>query len=127
MLHLNIRSIPHNEQRYETVGDWVGNITRNANISISEMGDVYKEFLVALHEQIEFILCLKHGIKEEDVTQFDLEYELNRSSNDLTSEPGDDPKAPYNKEHIFATMIERMVCNELGIVWEDYEKTIYSL
>lgn len=91
------------------------------------MEDCYKEFLVALHEQIEYFLCRMRGIKEEDITNFDLEYEARREAGDLTSEPGDDPLAPYNKEHVFATSIEKIVCKELGINWEEYEKTVYSL
>ena len=37
---------------------------------------------------------------------------------------GDHPKAPYRKQHKFATMIERIVAWHIGVDWEKYEKAI---
>lgn len=127
MLHIRIDTIPHEEQRYPTVGDYVGDPHQRLYVSVSHMEDCYKEFLVALHEQIEYFLCRMRGIKEEDITNFDLEYEARREADDKTSEPGDSELAPYRREHIFATQIEKLVCRELGLNWEEYEKTVNSL
>jgi hypothetical protein len=40
----------------------------------------------------------------------------------LGEEPGDSSEAPYHKEHVFATKIERMIADELGVDWDVYEK-----
>jgi hypothetical protein len=36
------------------------------------------------------------------------------------SEPGDDPRAPYYREHQFASGMERLMAAELGIDWQQY-------
>jgi hypothetical protein len=45
----------------------------------------------------------------------------------VVAEPGNDPRAPYRDEHDFATMIEMMVAQKLGVKWSAYEKTLMSL
>lgn len=127
MLSITIKTIPHYAQRYNTVGDWTWSGDGQLYISVSDMKDEYKELLVAIHELVEVYLCRKRGITEDEVTQFDLTYEKDRKPEDLISEPGDSRDAPYRNEHRFATYIERAFCKELGIKWEDYEKTVYSL
>jgi hypothetical protein len=125
-LKIDIQTIPHRFQRYDTIGDWTGN-ERHRMIFISEMGNNDYEFLIAFHELVEQALCLKRGITDEEVTTFDKEY-----TKDL--EPGASPDAPYYKEHQFATKIEKMMCKELGISWGKYntnldeflEKTTYD-
>ena len=91
------------------------------------MGNIVYEFLVAYHEQIEAMLCLKAGVKERDVTEFDKQYERNRDPDDFTSEPGDDPNAPYYVMHQIATRMERALAIELGVDWSAYEEAVYSL
>jgi hypothetical protein len=84
------------------------------------------EFLVGIHEQVEAYLTWKRGIPEASITAFDVEYEGSRKEGN-TSEPGDDPTAPYFREHQFATVIERAIAQELGVDWEKYEEVIDSL
>ena len=128
MLNIHIKTIPHKDQQYETIGDWRWDPIHNRlNIHVSDLNDTYKEYLVAIHELIECYLCFIRGISQQSVDEFDKQYEKMRSPDDTTSEPGDDIRAPYRKEHFFATNIERMICHEMGIDWNDYEKTIYSL
>jgi len=122
-----ISQVPHKKQRYETVGDWIPG--RPAQIRVSKMKDQRYVFLVALHEMIEYELCKMHGIKDRDVVAFDVNFEAERRMNlhPLDAEPGNHPKAPYRNEHEFATMIEMMVAQKLGVSWSDYEKTVLSL
>jgi hypothetical protein len=131
MLDIRIVTIRHKDQRYPTVGDWTFNRVsqgrKQLTIYVSDMQDMYKESLVAIHELVEVLLCSFRGITEEQVDNFDLEYEAKRTKDDLTSEPGDSILAPYHKEHFFATNIERLICAEMGIDWMEYEKTVYSL
>ena len=122
-----ISQVPHKKQRYETVGDWIPG--RPAQIRVSKMKDQRYVFLVALHEIIEYELCKMHGITDREVVAFDVNFEAERRMNlhPLDAEPGNHPKAPYRNEHEFATMIEMMVAQKLGVSWSDYEKTILSL
>jgi hypothetical protein len=122
-----ISQVPHRKQRYETVGDWIPGTP--AQIRVSKMKDQRYVFLVALHEMIEYELCRKNGITDREVVDFDVNFEAERKLNlhPIDAEPGDHPKAPYRNEHEFATMIEMMVAQKLGVSWSDYEKTILSL
>jgi hypothetical protein len=121
-----ISQVPHQKQRYETVGDWIPG--KPAQIRVSKMKDQRYAFLVALHEIIEYELCRMHGITDREVVAFDVNFEAERRMNfhPIDAEPGDNPRAPYRNEHEFATMIEMMVAQKLGVSWSDYEKTILS-
>jgi hypothetical protein len=118
-MRVRVVVIPHGDQRYPTLGDWVfgdGELV----VTVSDTGDEEMNFLIALHEQVEAMLCLKRGIAEEVVSGFDM---ANPSLND----PGLDPRAPYHREHLFAEHIERRVAGELGVNWKDYEKRCEAL
>jgi hypothetical protein len=123
----SISQVPHRKQRYETVGDWIPG--KPAQIRVSKMKDQRYMFLVALHEMIEYELCKMHGITDDEVVAFDVNFEAERRMNlhPVDAEPGDHPKAPYRSEHEFATMVEMMVAKKLGVSWSNYEKTILSL
>ena len=123
----SIAQVPHGKQRYETVGDWIPG--KPAQIRVSKMRDQRYVFLVALHEMIEYELCKMHGITDREVVAFDTNFEAERLMNlhPMDAEPGDHPKAPYKEEHVFATAIERMVAQKMGVSWSDYEKTVLSL
>jgi hypothetical protein len=121
-----IETIPHSEQRYPTVGDWTFINEDNISIRISNMNNWKYEFLVAFHELIEVMLCKDRNIDQKVVDNFDIEYEANRMENDF-SEPGDSPSAPYNKEHAFATKMERKMAKELNVDWREYDAKVSSL
>src|SRR5271168_4307441 len=104
---ITIVTIPHDQQRYETCGDWQWDKKGNLLITVSDMKNWRKNFLVAYHELIEVMLCRARSISQQEVDGFDLQYEAVRPPDDITSEPGDSPLAPYNKEHVFATKQER--------------------
>lgn len=125
MLDINIKTIPDGSQRYNTVGDyWKEN--GQENFRISDMHNWKYEILVGLHELVEESLCRTRGISEEAITAFDEQYEKRRKYGVL-DEPGNDPSAPYHKEHLFATKIEKLVANELGVNWEEYNDAIVHL
>jgi hypothetical protein len=111
---IDLHTIPHDKQRYKTLGDWYYGGGGLLLIRASQVGDQDYEFLLLLHELVEAWLCRKRGISEKDVDSFDLAYAGE-------GEPGDDPKAPYYKEHLFATQIEKMMAAELGVDWNEYE------
>lgn len=122
MLSIVIQTIPHECQRYDTVGDWYQR-DDTLYINISNMNNWRKEAGIAIHELSEFLLCKDKGITEADVDQFDLAFEANRAIGDY-SEPGDNSLAPYKQQHFTATTIERILVQALGVDWDDYEKTI---
>ena len=119
-----ISTIPHKKQRYPTAGDYFKK-KGELHITVSKMIPKH-EFLVAIHEMIEWFLIEHRGITIDEIDRFDIEYENNRLKGDL-SEPGDDPHAPYFKEHQFATHIEKQIARELGVNWEKYDREANSL
>lgn len=128
-LHIEVKMISHSEQRYPTVGDYLidedsGRIT----ILVSDMGDVRKSFLIALHELVESFICLTRGIPEPTIYDFDVAFQDgNHPDSDKYDEPGDSPDAPYHHEHQFASSIERLVAHELGISFPLYDKEIAKM
>jgi len=83
------------------------------------------EFLIAAHEMIEAYLAIHSGVSPEAVDRFDKAYEAKGKPSDK-SEPGDDPNAPYHKQHLFAERIERMLADELGVSWDAYSREVAS-
>lgn len=121
-----IETIPHDSQRYSTAGDYQYLPDGTVYITVSDIGDEKMETLVAIHELIEERLTKWRGIKEQDITDFDIEFEKNREPGNL-DEPGFDKDAPYRAEHLAATGIEMMMCALSGMEWHDYEQKINSL
>lgn len=121
-----IEVVPHTRQRYPTVGDWLEEHRGDWRVRVSDMGDWRYAFLVAIHELVEMALCQQRGIRELDVTNFDLRFESQRPAGN-TDEPGDAKDAPYRQEHRFAENIERQLAHELGVNWREYEKIVETL
>ena len=119
-IDVHLRTIPHTSQRYDTCGDWGTFDNHITYIHVSDMGNMDYEWLVMIHEIVEAVLCQKRGITDEEVTLFDEAYKGD-------GEPGDDPKAPYRREHQFASRIEKMMAKELGVDWETYDEAVSSL
>lgn len=115
-MNITIKTIPHRNQRLEDVGDWQikGN---DIAIKISETKNFKYNSLLAIHELVEVILCKDRNISTKEVDMWDIENELR----------GDDPKAPYHKEHKFATKIEKLLAQELGVNWKTYDDKVMSL
>lgn len=114
-----LERINESAQRYPTLGDWWFDADGTLQIRASADTDE-QAFLYALHELVEAWLCQKRGITQEAVDAFDMQYERDRAAHfpDDESEPGDDPNAPYRREHRFAMLIEHLVARELGL--DDY-------
>lgn len=119
-IHVEMQPIPMNLQRYKDIGDWViddGKEQVTFNCFVGDMENTDYNFLVLIHELIEAYLCYRRGITDEEVTRWDKEH--------LDSdEAGALKGAPYHKEHTFATKVEAMLSDELGVVWPKYEDII---
>ena len=126
-MKVTIEVISNEQQRYPTVGDWQWDSDReHLTISVSSMGNWRYEMLVAFHELAECLICRHRGIDQSLVDAFDKLYERERTDGDV-SEPGDDPMAPYYKEHQFATCVERLLALQLDVDWKQYNNTVESL
>ena len=121
-----IEVIPHDWQRYETVGDYYFDDNGVLHVKVSEMEDNRHELLVAVHELVEVLQTEHNGVREEDIAVFDKEFESRRAEGNV-DEPGDDPKAPYRIEHCIATSVERLLCALFGVDWKTYEEECNSL
>jgi hypothetical protein len=121
----------------EALADWERRASQEALIiRVSDMPDWRYEALVAVHELVEAILCRNDGVSEPDaIKPFDIEFETARETQaddgrsvfefrgrvvGIDEEPGDDPDAPYQKQHNFATAVERMLCAALNVKWDAY-------
>ena len=120
MQNITIKTIPHKDQRYDTVGDWQWD-GDNLLITISDMGDWRANVAVAIHELVEVALCKQAGISQESVDAFDT------GPGSDTNDPGDLPDAPYRDQHCFATAVERMLIAAFGMSWKDYDDKVNSL
>ena len=125
MLNIEIKTIADKKQRYNTVGDyWDKN--GKSFFRVSDMNNWKYEILIALHEIVEAYLCKSRSISENSISKFDEQYEKNRKYG-ILDEPGNNPNAPYYKEHQFATKIEKLFAKELNIDWKEYNALITKL
>ena len=69
------------------------------------------------------MVCLAHGITTEKMIAFDKQFDKFRTE-EKPLEPGNDPAAPYHKEHIVATSFEKIIAKELEIDWNEYNQYI---
>jgi hypothetical protein len=125
---ITIDVINHKDHRYETVGDYF-DVNGETVIRVSNMHNWKYELLVAIHELIECKLTQARHISEKKITKFDLKFEKERKEgkHPQDAEPGFDKKAPYKREHTFATKIEKLVAKELGVNWNEYDKKVMDL
>lgn len=116
-MKISIETIAHKDQRYDTIGDWFYRKDETLCIKISEMNED-SELLVAIHELVEAYLCKKAGVTQEQVDEWDMPFK------DFTGnyEPGDDPKAPYHRQHTLAMATERFLCALFDLKWDEHER-----
>jgi len=74
-----------------------------------------KEYLLAVHELLEALLCRFQGIAQKQVDDFDMSTSQTQIHNDGYSEHGFHPKAPYKNQHSFAFIIEQLLAKELKL------------
>lgn len=119
MKPIGIISISHKEQRYNTVGDYFEN-EMGLQFRISNLKNEFYEYLILIHELTEYILIKKKGIPIKLVDEFDMNFKGK-------GQAGDDPTAPYHDAHIFATLIERLLCSQLEFDWKKYDDYILGI
>ena len=125
---IHFKSIPHNEHRYSTVGDYYEQ-NGQWEFRVSQMSSD-EEFLVFIHELVEWYLTQKKGVTEPEIDSFDRSFEeLREKYPEIIGdqEPGHMVSAPYHNEHVFAEQIEMLVASKLGVDWNEYSKTVEDL
>ena len=153
---IDFRIIAHRGQRYDTCGDYFRKGGR-VHFRVSRMKDRRYCLLVFIHELIEYLLCRAARVRMREIDRFDQEYEKARhayhvtlASHDLNGcvytgvvihehigiapcgcplldEPGDDPHAPYHKQHQVATTCEKLIAEALEMDWEAYGRAVEKL
>lgn len=126
MLNVSVKTIPHRKQKYNTVGDYLINGEGDLVIRISDLKNWKMEALITIHEIIEILLVKDRKIKIKDIDNFDIKFEKNKKKGDY-SEPGNNKRAPYYKEHQFSTKIEKMLAKELNVDWREYNNKLDKL
>jgi len=116
-MRLDALTIPHDAQRYNTVGDYYYPYKGHVRFRISELGNEDYEFLVLLHEIVEEYLCRKAGISEAEITSWDLAHAY-------SPDPGSEAGCPYGMQHTAASSIESAMASLLAVNWADYEAEI---
>ena len=120
-MNVQMSVIPHQQQRYDTAGDWLLDVnTDTLVINVSFLGDWKMEACLGIHEYIEAIRCMADRVDQNLVDQWDLNFKGK-------GEPGDDPNAPYHKQHVQASIVERTLARQLGVDWSKYEQKLEEL
>lgn len=121
-MNISIQVVDPSVMRPEVDGvDWFWESNGDLRVQVAPMSDWRREFLLAIHETVEAVMCKHNGVSQESVDKFDQEYDKTHSTD---CNAGDDPAAPYVREHCFATAIERILCAELEVNWESYDKEL---
>lgn len=131
-MKITIETIPHDSQRYETPGDWVIHIDPkpihpseqiSIEIRVSETRNTAINSLLILHELTEALLCYDASVTTKEVDNFD----MNWKPHDDITEPGEDERAPYHKQHMTAELVERVVAAHMEIDWHEYGRVLARL
>jgi hypothetical protein len=120
MKQIIIDILPLQDIRFNDVGDYQDEVDGVRHIQVADMSDIADEMtaadyelMVAVHEMIESHMLFKRGVKTAVVDAWD-----------ATDAGADDPKCPYHREHVKATMVEECLCSLLGIDWLEYDTFI---
>ena len=105
-----IEAVPASAMRYDTCGDWQFDAAGNLVITVVGVDPLAHDeaFLVALHELFEVKACMKAGISQAEVDDFDMAFQGE-------GEPGDAWNAPYRVQHRQAMLLEHMAAHFLGL------------
>jgi len=118
-MNIHVEVIPNEQQRTGVDGsDWFWDEKGDLQVRISPMSDWRYEALLQIHETVEAIMCKHNGVTQQSVDEFDVEFDKTHA---LDLNAGDDPAAPYKREHCLATAIERILCAELDVDWKTYD------
>lgn len=127
-MQINIKTIPGEEQRYPTAGDyWIEDGV--IQVRVTHTRDVYDQAII-IHELFELFSVMNKNIDIKKIDDFDIAFEKLRDENPEVigdSEPGDMVSAPYYEDHQEATKVEKAFIAHNGVDWDEYDEDIKSL
>lgn len=124
-MNVSIRVINESAHRpFISGADWFFDDRGDLQVRVSKLSDWRREMCLAFHEAVEAVLCKFHGVSQKAVDAFDQQYEQTHAS-DLNA--GDDPLAPYQREHNTATAVERILAGELFVQWKNYDDELAAI
>jgi len=95
-----IETIPEDEQRYPTAGDYFINEKGDWQFRISDYSNPDFEFQVLLHELTEAYLLWKKGVAWTVIDEWDMNHPN-------SMDPGMEEGSPYREEHMIANEVEK--------------------
>jgi hypothetical protein len=115
---IEVRTLPHVIQRYDTVGDYQEvDDGRAVMFRISAMPDWRSEAAVAVHELVEYFLVKRSRIPLQAIDAWDFDHAD-------AEEPGEVADCPYGTQHCFAESIERLLVAQLGLTWAQHGENV---
>lgn len=128
-MNISIKTIPHDEQRYRTCGDWLLDADGNISVFVSDLGNWKYHALMGVHELVEALICREMGVSQGQVDEFDQAFEVGRANglHAPDAEPGASPDAPYRVAHFVAETVERILGVALGVDWVRYGHSVEAL
>lgn len=121
MDEISVHIIPHRNQKYSTCGDY-WELGERWDVRISKTEDWRHSYLVLIHELTEMALTKNDGVNWDDIDKFDME-----GDGKDHPDPGTLKSAPYHKQHLLATVIERRLAKMLNVDWDEYNEALDSL
>ena len=112
-------------ERFRTLGDYEEVSPGHWIVRAAKLPCWKMTMLILIHELAELLATQSAHIPEPNILQFDLMFEREQPGRD--DEPGDDRRAPYMRQHSFASGIERLFAAEMGVNWKQYEDAIDDL
>lgn len=123
-MNIQLRTIPQVEQRnVHDVGDWFER-DGATHINASKLENPSYEFLILIHELIEWWICTAWGISDEIVMAWDVAWAEAHPHPAPGVEAGNDPGAPYHWPHVAAGLVERFVAFVLRVDYQAYDEAI---
>ena len=123
-MNIKVEYKKQEEMRYNTLGDYFyeGDLLV---FQIVEQKNPFFTRLILIHELIEFTLCEHKGVTIKEIEEFDFKFE-NLANDEYVEEdePGNMPSAPYHKEHVLSEIVERLMCNHVGVNFKEYNNAI---
>ena len=122
-MKIEIKSIPQNEQRFTTQGDWwEDEDSETLQIRVTEMDNLKYWFTVLVHELVEICFCRILGVTTWQADEFDMtwERELSNGLHNLTDEAGEDSRCPYRVGHMAGEKAELIMSLLLGFDFDEY-------
>jgi hypothetical protein len=115
---IEITIIPHEGQRYPTIGDWQFK-GETLQINVSDLQNDKFNALISIHEFIEAMQCHFNGITTEQVDAYDSKHE-DVGNADLDA----NVDAPYYKFHNDSTVVEWLLSRLFNVDWKEYSSKI---